>query len=126
MRPWIPAYKLLQQIWDTAGQERFKVVTSAYCSGAGRALIVHDITRTTFDSVSRWLGELNIHSDTTIARIDLGNIRDVSVEEGKSLAEAEGLFFMETSALDSTKCPNCIRNGYQSNLQQSKSESFEF
>ncbi|KAF2322253.1 hypothetical protein GH714_009513 [Hevea brasiliensis] len=28
--------------------------------------------------------------------------RDVSVEEGKSLAEAEGLFFMETSALDST------------------------
>lgn len=33
---------------------------------------------------------------------DLENIRDVSVEEGKSLAEEEGLFFMETSALDST------------------------
>lgn len=48
------------------------------------------------------------HSDTTVARMlvgnkfDLENIRDVSVEEGKSLAEAEGLFFMETSALDST------------------------
>ncbi|KAK1271646.1 hypothetical protein QJS04_geneDACA004391 [Acorus gramineus] len=48
------------------------------------------------------------HSDTTVARMlvgnkcDLDNIRDVSVEEGKSLAEAEGLFFMETSALDST------------------------
>ena len=33
---------------------------------------------------------------------DLENIRDVSVEEGKSLAEAEGLFFIETSALGST------------------------
>lgn len=35
-------------------------------------------------------------------KCDLDNIRNVSVEEGKSLAEAEGLFFMETSALDST------------------------
>lgn len=48
------------------------------------------------------------HSDTAVAKmlvgnkLDLDNIRDVSVEEGKSLAESEGLFFMETSALDST------------------------
>ncbi|KAF2321562.1 hypothetical protein GH714_000419 [Hevea brasiliensis] len=79
------------QIWDTAGQERFRAVTSAYYRGAVGALIVYDISRrTTFDSVGRWLEELK------------KNIRDVSVEEGKSLAEAEGLFFMETSALDST------------------------
>eukprot|EP00262_Sarcandra_glabra_P010275 TRINITY_DN2534_c0_g1_i1.p1 TRINITY_DN2534_c0_g1~~TRINITY_DN2534_c0_g1_i1.p1 ORF type:complete len:215 (-),score=37.49 TRINITY_DN2534_c0_g1_i1:222-866(-) len=97
------------QIWDTAGQERFRAVTSAYYRGAVGALIVYDISRrTTFDSVGRWLEELNTHSDTTVARMlvgnkcDLGNIRDVSVEDGKSLAEAEGLFFMETSALDST------------------------
>ncbi|KAI3971996.1 hypothetical protein MKX01_030197, partial [Papaver californicum] len=49
-----------------------------------------------------------VHSDTTIMRMlvgnkcDIGNIRDANVEEGKSLAEAEGLFFMETFALDST------------------------
>ena len=48
------------------------------------------------------------HCDTTVARMlvgnkcDLENIRDVSVEEGKSLAEEEDLFFMETSALEST------------------------
>lgn len=48
------------------------------------------------------------HSDTTVARMlvgnksDLDNIRAVSVEEGKSLAEEHGLFFMETSAKDST------------------------
>lgn len=48
------------------------------------------------------------HSDTTVAKMlvgnkcDLDNIREVPVEEGKALAEAEGLFFMETSALDAT------------------------
>ncbi|CAN7066412.1 unnamed protein product [Brassica oleracea var. botrytis] len=51
---------------------------------------------------------LIFHSDTTVARMlvgnkcDLENIRSVSVEEGKDLAEAQGLFFVETSALDST------------------------
>lgn len=32
----------------------------------------------------------------------------MSTEEGKSLAEAEGLFFMETSALDSTNVKNAF------------------
>ncbi|MCD7461954.1 Ras- protein RABA5e [Datura stramonium] len=97
------------QIWDTAGQERFRAVTSAYYRGAFGALVVYDISRsTTFDSIPRWLDELKTHSDTTVARMlvgnkcDLENIRAVSVEEGKSLAESEGMFFMETSALDST------------------------
>ncbi|KAK6914351.1 Small GTPase [Dillenia turbinata] len=51
---------------------------------------------------------LHSHCDTTVARMlvgnkcDLENIRDVSVEEGKKLAEEEGLFFIETSALDAT------------------------
>lgn len=35
-------------------------------------------------------------------KCDLEDIRDVSVEEGKSFAEEHGLFFMETSALDAT------------------------
>ncbi|KAI6693889.1 hypothetical protein NL676_021599 [Syzygium grande] len=97
------------QIWDTAGQERFRAVTSAYYRGAFGALLVYDISRrSTFDSVSRWLDELNSHSDTTVVKMLVGNkrdledIRDVSMEEGKNLAEAEGLFFIETSAFDST------------------------
>lgn len=55
-----------------------------------------------------WLMICAAHCDTTVARMlvgnkcDLENIRDVSVEEGKNLAEEEGLFFMETSALEST------------------------
>lgn len=48
------------------------------------------------------------HCDTAVAQMLVGNkcdledIRAVSVEEGKALAEEEGLFFMETSALDAT------------------------
>ncbi|KAF5746254.1 ras-related protein RABA5b [Tripterygium wilfordii] len=97
------------QIWDTAGQERFRAVTSAYYRGAVGALIVYDITRkTSFDSIKRWLDELTTHCDTAMIKMlvgnkcDLENIRDVSVEEGQSLAEEEGLFFIETSALDAT------------------------
>ena len=48
------------QIWDTAGQERFRAVTSAYYRGAVGALVVYDISRrSTFESVRRWLDELN-------------------------------------------------------------------
>ncbi|KAG6483772.1 ras-related protein RABA5d-like [Zingiber officinale] len=97
------------QIWDTAGQERFRAVTSAYYRGAFGTLLVYDISRrSSFDSIARWLDELNTHSDTTIMRMLVGNkcdletLREVSIEEGKALAEAEGLFFIETSALDST------------------------
>ncbi|XP_047180146.1 ras-related protein RABA5b-like [Vigna umbellata] len=97
------------QIWDTAGQERFRAVTSAYYRGAVGALVVYDISRRgTFDGIKRWLEELTTQNDSTVARMlvgnkcDLENIREVSTEEGKNLAEEEGLFFMETSALDST------------------------
>lgn len=48
------------------------------------------------------------HSDMNVVTILVGNksdlrdSREVSMEEGKALAEVEGLFFMETSALDSS------------------------
>nr|ACU21000.1 unknown [Glycine max] len=97
------------QIWDTAGQERFRAVTSAYYRGAVGALLVYDISRRqTFDSIGRWLNELHTHSDMNVVTILVGNksdlkdARKVATAEGKALAEAQGLFFMETSALDSS------------------------
>ncbi|KAE8719150.1 Ras-related protein RABA5b [Hibiscus syriacus] len=87
----------------------FRAVTPAYYRDVVGALIVYDISRrSNFDRIKRWLDELTTHCDTTVTRIlvgnkcDLENIREVSVEEGKSLDEEEGLFFMETSALEST------------------------
>ncbi|KAJ0963550.1 hypothetical protein J5N97_028672 [Dioscorea zingiberensis] len=105
----IDGKEIKAQIWDTAGQERFRAVTSAYYRGAVGALVVYDISRRqTFDSVGRWLNELHTHSDMNVVTILVGNktdleeVREVSTAEGKTLAEAQGLFFMETSALDSS------------------------
>lgn len=97
------------QIWDTAGQERYRAVTSAYYRGAVGAMLVYDITkRQTFDHVARWLDELRIHADNNIVimlvgnKTDLGNLRAVPTEDAKEFAEKEGLFFLETSALEAT------------------------
>ncbi|KAL0300884.1 UNVERIFIED_CONTAM: Ras-related protein RABA5a [Sesamum radiatum] len=97
------------QIWDTAGQERFRAVTSAYYRGAVGALLVYDISRRqTFEGTGRWLNELQTHSDMNVVTILVGNksdlkdAREVTTAEGKALAEAQGLFFIETSALDSS------------------------
>ncbi|KAK9285996.1 hypothetical protein L1049_025199 [Liquidambar formosana] len=97
------------QIWDTAGQERYRAVTSAYYRGAVGAMLVYDITkRQTFDHIPRWLEELRSHADKNIVIIlignkcDLENQRAVPTEDAKEFAEKEGLFFLETSALEST------------------------
>eukprot|EP01018_Ginkgo_biloba_P005231 Gb_18551 [translate_table: standard] len=97
------------QIWDTAGQERYRAVTSAYYRGAVGAMLVYDITkRQTFDHVPRWLEELRSHADNNIVimlvgnKCDLGNLRAVPTEDAKEFAQKEGLFFLETSALEAT------------------------
>lgn len=97
------------QIWDTAGQERYRAVTSAYYRGAVGALLVYDITkRQTFEHIPRWLEELRGHADKNIVimlvgnKTDLEDEREVAMEDAKEFAEKEGLFFIETSALDAT------------------------
>ncbi|KAJ7522262.1 hypothetical protein O6H91_18G003800 [Diphasiastrum complanatum] len=104
------------QIWDTAGQERYRAITSAYYRGAVGALLVYDITRhVTFENVERWLRELKAHTDSNIVvmlvgnKSDLRHLRAVSVEDGKSFSEQEELYFMETSALDSTNVQNAFK-----------------
>eukprot|EP00250_Pteridium_aquilinum_P026445 c33021_g1_i1 orf=481-1137(+) len=97
------------QIWDTAGQERYRAVTSAYYRGAVGAMLVYDVTkRQTFDHIARWLEELRSHADNNIVimlignKTDLGTLRAVPTEDAKEFAEKEGLFFLETSALEAT------------------------
>ncbi|XP_059666331.1 ras-related protein Rab2BV-like [Cornus florida] len=95
------------QIWDTAGQERYRAITSAYYRGAVGALMVYDITkRQTFENVQRWLNELRDHADSNIVimmagnKSDLNHLRAIPEHDAKSLAEKEGLSFLETSALE--------------------------
>ncbi|KAI3740130.1 hypothetical protein L2E82_30551 [Cichorium intybus] len=103
------------QIWDTAGQERYRAITSAYYRGAVGALLVYDVTRyPTFENVERWLKELRDHTDPNIVVMLIGNKSDlrhlvaVQTDDGKSFAEKESLYFMETSALDATNVENAF------------------
>ncbi|MBA0589301.1 hypothetical protein Gorai_018057 [Gossypium raimondii] len=72
-------------------------------------MLVYDISkRQTFDHIPRWLEELRGHADKNIVIIlignksDLENQRAVSTEDAKEFAQKEGLFFLETSALEAT------------------------
>ncbi|KAK6127638.1 hypothetical protein DH2020_038617 [Rehmannia glutinosa] len=93
------------QIWDTAGQERFRAITSSYYRGALGALVVYDITRRpTFESLRKWLKELREFGSPEMVVVlvgnksDLGQSREVNLEDGQSLAQLEQVSFMETSA----------------------------
>lgn len=58
---------------------------------------------------------MTAHSDMNVVTILVGNksdlkdAREVSTAEGKALAEAQGLFFMETSALDSSNVTSAFQ-----------------
>ncbi|THG13217.1 hypothetical protein TEA_021345 [Camellia sinensis var. sinensis] len=93
----------------------YRAITSAYYRGAVGALLVYDVTRhSTFENVERWLRELRDHTDPNIVVMLIGNKSDlrhlvaVSTEDGKSFAERESLFFMETSALEATNVDNAF------------------
>ncbi|XP_036966865.1 ras-related protein Rab-17-like [Acanthopagrus latus] len=95
------------EIWDTAGQEKYHSVTPLYYRGAHAALLVYDISkRETFIRAQVWLKELQKHyipGSTVIWLVgnkgDLEEVRQVSLQEGQNLADENGLFFTETSAL---------------------------
>jgi Ras-related protein Rab-8A len=98
-------YSVKLKIWDTAGQERFRNITQQYYKGADGILLVYDITeRNSFEKVREWMKM--IQQNTTkdkIGIILIGNKcdleeRQVSVEEGESMANEFGVLFFETSA----------------------------
>lgn len=71
--------------------------------------MVYDISkRITYDNATRWLKELRDHADEKIVIMLVGNKRDlrhmrqVNTDEAKDFCEKNDLFFIETSALDST------------------------
>lgn len=84
-------------------------MTSAYYRGAVGAMLVYDMTkRQSFDHMARWLEELRGHADANIVimlignKCDLGTLKAVPTEDAQEFAQRENLFFMETSALEST------------------------
>ena len=106
-------YKL--QCWDTAGQESFRALTRSFYRGTHGCLVVYDITsRKSFESLSFWIEDLKKYCDpnTTIVLIgnktDLNQQREVSMEEGKAVADQHGIPFFETSAKSGNNIHSCF------------------
>uniref|UniRef100_A0A2K6VUI2 Uncharacterized protein n=1 Tax=Onchocerca volvulus TaxID=6282 RepID=A0A2K6VUI2_ONCVO len=97
--------KVKLQIWDTAGQERFLAITTTYYRGADALLLVYDLTnRQTFNNIRDWLARIKENAKETVLiilvgnKMDLQSNREVKYEEGRQLAEAYNIAFIETSA----------------------------
>ncbi|ULT82009.1 hypothetical protein L3Y34_011757 [Caenorhabditis briggsae] len=95
--------KVKLQIWDTAGQERFRSVATSYYRDADALLLVYDIAnRQSFDNVRDWLSHIKEHGKEAVQVTLVGNKCDlprvVQADEGRRLAEENGIPFMETSA----------------------------
>ncbi|MHA1402365.1 MAG: Rab family GTPase [Candidatus Helarchaeota archaeon] len=98
-------------LWDLAGEKKFKELQRIYYEGAveGGVIFAYDITRKkSFESLSNWIEDLQAALTVNVKDIDgtlIGNkvdlkaTRQVSIEEGKKLAEKYDLRFFETSAL---------------------------
>mmetsp|Transcript_10923 Transcript_10923/g.11062 ORF Transcript_10923/g.11062 Transcript_10923/m.11062 type:complete len:181 (+) Transcript_10923:27-569(+) len=98
--------KVKAQIWDTAGQERYRAITSTYYRGAVGALLVYDITKEkTFESLDRWMLELEQFAEPGISTMIVGNktdmkkLREVKQQDASDYSEKNKVAFMETSAL---------------------------
>jgi hypothetical protein len=97
------------QLWDTPGKERYRGVMGAYYGGAHGVVLVYDTTRhATFEACTRWVDDLRDHGVSAGAvmlvgnKCDLGQLRAVTTDEGRAFANANGMSFMEVSALDGT------------------------
>ena len=101
-------HEIRLNIWDTAGEERFRNITSQYYKGAEGIILVFDLTKKeSFDKINDWIKQIKLNTQSDeIAIVLLGNKKDlvdmrvISFEEGKERAEAFGIKFFETSALD--------------------------
>ncbi|KAF9948524.1 hypothetical protein BGZ72_009586 [Mortierella alpina] len=98
------------QVWDMGTAENWsRALIAAYYRRAVGVILVYDISkRATFERVDRWLKQAREHGDTHIRimlvgnKSDLTHQRSISQDEASRFAAANGLSFVETSALDSS------------------------
>lgn len=91
------------QICDTGGAEQFRSLAPSYYRRAAGALVVYDVTnRESFERLSSWLLEVQVHGGSHVSVMIVGNKSDcprvVSRVEGFEFALNHGTTFMETSA----------------------------
>ncbi|KAM3142557.1 hypothetical protein pb186bvf_005459 [Paramecium bursaria] len=98
--------RIKMNIWDTAGQERFKTITQTYYKGAQGIILVYAINdRDSFNNISNWIKQIKNHACENVQMIIIGNKcdldgRQVTTEEGLTLAKEYKVEFFEASAKD--------------------------
>ena len=96
-------YKIIY--YDTAGQERYSSISSKYIKSANGVILVYDITnQKSFSKIQEWSNNLEKNNNNYIAvlvgnKIDLESKREVSKNEGLTLANQLNIEFFETSCL---------------------------
>ena len=105
----ISGKKVKYLIWDTAGEDRMKTMTYSYYRGCHVILVVYDVTeRKSFQNVTTWVECIDKFAKSNVLKILVGNKTDledkrvITTEEGKKLAEENGLKYYEISALKIT------------------------
>lgn len=93
------------QIWDTAGQERFEAITKQFYRRAQGVVLVFDIcSRSSFESLAKWLLFVRQFSqpDTVVLvlgnKSDRGERRQVPTTAALQFARENNLKYYETSA----------------------------
>lgn len=100
----LDGYSIKLQIWDTAGQERFRTITQSYYKGAQGIILTYDVTEPkSFKSITNWIKQIDSHAQPNVCKILVGNKcdksdRKISQEDGRTLAEENGMTYFETSA----------------------------
>ena len=120
------------QIWDTAGMENFKSITRSYYKNSICALIVYDISnKDSFKNVLNWIEDCKVFSPKNILLVLIGNKcdleekRQVSIEEGKKVAEENDMIFFETSAKDNININEVFVKSAQKILENIKNNVYE-
>jgi small GTP-binding protein len=94
--------KIKMHLWDTGGQEKFRNLLPKYYEGGSCGLVVYDVTKSlTLKKCAWWAGEITKNRGKIPLTL-VGNKTDlerqVSTEEGRSVANSLGIPFIETSA----------------------------
>ncbi|XP_041638220.1 uncharacterized protein rab44 [Cheilinus undulatus] len=95
---------VMLQLWDTAGQERFQSITRQIFHRAQAFLLMYDITSShSFSAVSYWASCIQDGAAEDVTVLLLGNKSDltdrqVTFQEGETLAKEHNFYFMECSA----------------------------
>ena len=102
--------------WDSSGQEINRGILTLFYRKAAAVVLIYDVTkRSSFESLKRWIEELERYSNVKDSiKIMIGNKidlhREVSLDEGATFARKHNMAYLETSAKDNTNVANAFES----------------